>query len=169
MDFYAGSQPRSFISFHLGKISNGQPAQNTEENLETNQAGVDVAEQESDRTEDAIEVFEITLSSTEPEETEQNNLSTKIATPEQLSSPQVKKEAECISLLAEIYHRGGFVFSSSGSDESVGAYCTRKVKAMSPSKVQREIVKPCSSPKTSYSEAIRLAPVGQFIGTSAQT
>ena len=50
MDFYAGSQPRSFISFRLGEILNGQPAQNTEENMETSQTGVDVAEQESDRT-----------------------------------------------------------------------------------------------------------------------
>ena len=105
-------------------------------------------------------MFEITLSSIEPEETEQDNLPTKVATPGQLSSPQVKKEAESISLLAEMYRRGGFVFSSSGSDESVGVYCARKVEAMSPSKVQSETVKPCSSPKASYSEAIRLAPVG---------
>ena len=159
MGFYAASQPRSFIS-------NGQLAQNTDENMETSQTGVDVAEQESDRTEDAIEVFEITLSSTEPEETEQDILPTKVATAGQLSSPQVKKEAECISLLAEMYRRGGFVSSSSGSDESVGADCARKVEAMSPSKVQSETVKPCSSPKASYSEAIRLAPVGQFIETS---
>ena len=92
MDFYAGSQPRSFISFRLGDISNGQPAQNTGDNMETSQTGVDVAEQESDRTEVAIEVFEIILASTEPDETKQNNLPTKVATLGQLSSPQVKKK-----------------------------------------------------------------------------
>ena len=75
----------------------------------------------------------------------------------------------CISLLAEMYRRGGFVFSSSGTDESVGAYCTRKVEAMNPGKVQSGTVEPRSSPKASYSDATRLAPVGQFIGTSAQT
>ena len=128
MDFYAGSQPRSFF-FRIGEISNGQPAQTTEENMETDQTGADVTEQERGQTEDAIEVFEITLSSAEREETEQGNLPSKTVTPEQQSRPQVKKEIECISLLAEMYHRGGFVFSSSGSDESVGEYCTRKVKS----------------------------------------
>ena len=68
-----------------------------------------------------------------------------------------------------MYRRGGFVFSSSGSDESVGANCTGKVEAMSPGKVQSGTAEPRLSPKVSYSEAIRLAPVGQFIGTSAQT
>ena len=64
MDFFAGSQPRSFISFRLGEISNDQPAQTAEESMETDQVGVDATEQGSDQTEEAIEVFEITLSST---------------------------------------------------------------------------------------------------------
>ena len=51
----------------------------------------------------------------------------------------------------------------------MGAYCARKVEAMSPSKIQSETVKHCSSPKASFSEAIRLAPVGQVIETSGQT
>ena len=93
MDFYAGSQPRSFISFRLGEISNDQPAQTAEESMETDQIGVDVTEQGSDQTEEAIEVFEITLSSTEPEETAENNLPEQTATPIQQPSPQVKREA----------------------------------------------------------------------------
>ena len=168
MDFYAGSQPRSFISFRLGEISNGQPAQTAEESMETDQVGVDVTEQGSDQTEEAIEVFEITLSPTEPDETTEDNLPEQTATPVQQPGPPVKKEAECISLLAEMYRRGGFVFSSSGSDESVGAYCARKVEALSPDKVQPEIAESRLPPKASYSDAICLAPVGQSVGTSAQ-
>ena len=165
--FFSGNQPRSFISFRLGEISNDQPAQTAEESMETDQIGVDVTEQGSKKTEEAIEVFEITLSSTEPEETAEDNLPEQTATtPVQQPSPQVKREAECISLLAEMYRRGGFVFSSSsGSDESVGAYCTRKVEAMSPDKVQSEIAESRLTPKASYSDAIRLAPVGQSVGT----
>ena len=90
------------------------------------------------------------------------------ATPVQQPGPLVKKEAECISLLAEMYRRGGFVFSSSGSDESVGAYCTRKVETLSPDKVQPEIAESRLPPKASYSDAICLAPVGQSVGMSAQ-
>ena len=165
---FAGSQPRSFISFRLGEISNDQPAQTAEESMETDQIGVDVTELGSNQTEEAIEVFEITLSSTEPEERAEDNLPEQTATPVQQPSPQVKREAECISLLAEMYRIGGFVFSSSGSDESVGAYCTRKNEAMSPDKVQSELAESRLTPKASYSDAIRLAPVGQSVGTSAQ-
>ena len=168
MDFYAGSQPRSVISFRLGEISNGQPAQTAEESMETDQVGVDVTEQGSDQTEEAIEVFEITLSSTEPDETTEDNLPEQTVTHIQQPGPPVKKEAECISLLAEMYRRGGFVFSSSGSDESVSAYCARKVEAVSPDKFQPEIAESRLPPKVSYSDAICLAPVGQFVGTSAQ-
>ena len=136
--------------------------------METDQVGVDVTEQGSDQTEEAIEVFEITLSSTEPDETAKDNLPEQTATPVQQPGPLVKKEAECISLLAEMYRRGDFVFSSSGSDESVGAYCTRKVEAMSPDKVQPKIAESLLPLKTSYGDAICLAPVGQTVGTSAQ-
>ena len=167
MDFNAGSQPR-FISFRLGENSNDQLAQTAEESMETDQIGVDVTEQGSNQTEEAIEVFEITLSSTEPEETAEDNLQEQTATPVPQPSPQVKREAECISLLAEMYRRGGFVFSSSGSHESVGACFTRKVEAMSPNKVQSETAESRLTPKASYSDAIRLAPVGQSVGTSAQ-
>ena len=69
MDFYAGSQLRSFISFRSGETSNGQPTQFTEERLKTSQNDVDVADQASELTEDVIEVFEIIVSSPEPEET----------------------------------------------------------------------------------------------------
>ena len=113
-------------------------------------------------------MFEITLSSTEPEETGEDKLPEQTATPVQQPGPQVKREAEYISLLAEMYRRGGFVFSSSGSDESVGAYCTRKVEAMSPDKVPSEKAESRLPPKATYSDAFRLAPVGQSVGMSAQ-
>ena len=42
MNFYAGSQPRSFISCRLGEDSNGQPTQSTEEKMDTGHFNMDV-------------------------------------------------------------------------------------------------------------------------------
>ena len=50
--------------------------------------------------------------------------------------PQVKEEAEATAVLAEMYRRGGFVFSICCSDESVRAYCARKMEAMSSGRME---------------------------------
>ena len=105
MDFYAGSQPRSFISFLLGENSNGQPTQSNEEMMDISQQNADVEGQSSDRTEDEIEVVEITLSSSEPEYSPQKQPEPEVTTPERLGVAQIKREAENISLSAEIYKR----------------------------------------------------------------
>ena len=63
------SQPRKFISFRIEEIPNGQQTQPTEEGMKTSQVDMDGTEQASDQTEDVIEVFEITASSPEPEDT----------------------------------------------------------------------------------------------------
>ena len=156
MDFYAGSQPRSFISFRLGENSNGQPTQPNKEMMDTSQQNADVEEQSSDRTEDEIEVIEITISSSEPEYTPQKQPDPEVTTPERLGVAQIKREAESISLLGKIYKRGGSVFASSGSDESVGAYCSRKVAAMC-SQGKKDASDVLSTPpKVSISEPIEL-------------
>ena len=112
MDFYAGSQPRSFVSFLLGENSNGQPTQPNEEMMDTSQQNADVEEQSSDRTENEIEVIEITLSSSEPEYSPREQPEQEVTTPERLGVAQIKREAVSISLLAKIYKRGGSVFAS---------------------------------------------------------
>ena len=126
MDFYAGSQPRSFISFHLGEVSNGQPTQLTEERMEITQDDMDVTEQANNQTEDVIEVYEVTVSSPVREKTVKGVPGANNTTPKLQSSPQVEKQTDTSSLLSEINRRGGFAFSNSGSDESVNAYCVCK-------------------------------------------
>ena len=71
--------------------------------METDQQNADVADQGSDQTDENIEAIEITASSPEPEDTTDKAPTTDVLTPKPLSSPQVKMEAGCISLLAEIY------------------------------------------------------------------
>ena len=158
MDYYAGSQPHSFISFRLGENSNGQPTQPNEEMMDTSQQNADVEEQSSDRTEDEIEVIEITISSSEPEYTPQKQTDPKVTTPERLGVAQIKREAESTSLLAKIYKRGGSVFASSGSDESVGAYCSRKFAAMCSQRKKDASDVLSTPPKVSISEPIELNP-----------
>ena len=103
MDSHAGSQPRSFISFRLGETANGQPTQLGEKEMETDQLSDDVTDQASFQTEDDIEVIEITISSPEPEGTGEKDPAIDNATPQLAKSPQVKKESESTSLLAELY------------------------------------------------------------------
>ena len=112
----------------------------------------------SDQTEEDLEVIEITASSPEPEDTTEKVPTPDVMAPKPPSSPRVKREAESTSLLAEIYRRGGFVFSSSGSDQSVSAYCSRKVEALSPKVKKSASVISTTEPKVSVSEPIRLAP-----------
>ena len=126
--------------------------------METDQLSVDVTDQASIQTEDDVEVIEITISSPEPERTAEKDPAIDITSPQLANnSPQVKKESESTSLLAEIYRRGGFAFSSSGSDVSVGAYCARKVEALSPKEKESGTDIPFTLPKVSISEPICLA------------
>ena len=126
--------------------------------MDTIQQYADVEGQSSDRTEDEIEVVEITLSSSEPEYSPQKQPEPEVTTPERLGVAQIKREAENISLLAEIYKRGGSVFASSGSDESVGAFCSRKFAAMC-SQGKKDAPDVLSAPpKVSISEPIELNP-----------
>ena len=103
-------------------------------------------------------MIEITISFSEPEYTPQKQPEPEVTTPERLGVAQIKREAESISLLAEIYKRGGSVFASSGSDESVGAYCSRKFAAMC-SQGKKDASDVLSTPpKVSISEPIELNP-----------
>ena len=69
-----------------------------------------------------IAVYEITSPSSEPTE----------PVPEQIGVKSVKLEPEVSTsqLYSKIFRRGGFSFSSSGSNESCGAYIARKLEAL---------------------------------------
>ena len=70
--------------------------QPNDEMMDTSQQNADVEEQSSDRTEDEIEVIEITISSSEPEYTPQKQPDPEVTTPERLGVAQIKREAESI-------------------------------------------------------------------------
>ena len=78
--------------------------------MDTNPVNLDKIEQISEKSNEVFEVFEISLSSPESPET----------TTELRQASTVKPEPELLTsmLLSDMYRRGRFLFSSSGSDES---------------------------------------------------
>ena len=65
VDTFAGSEPRLFISFHLGNEANGQPAQEGEEIMDTSSPNLARRERGESISSYEIEVIEITSSSPE--------------------------------------------------------------------------------------------------------
>ena len=94
MGTFAGSEPRLFISFHLENEATGQPAQETDENMDTSSPNSARREGIEGTSSDEIEVIEITLSS--PEDTD--------VEPARLLGVSVKTEPESedAQLVAEI-------------------------------------------------------------------
>ena len=68
MDFCAGSQPQLFISFCLDDEFTGQPADASDEAMDTGPTFLNYIEQRSATPSESIEVIEITLSSPDPAE-----------------------------------------------------------------------------------------------------
>ena len=151
MDTFAGSEPRLFISFHLENETNGQPAQKAEEIMDTSSPNLARKERGDSTSSDEIEVIEITLSSPECPDVE-------------LTRPPivpVKLEPEITEsqLVAEIRRRSGFTSNSStGSDESCGAYLTRKLGELEKAAQPEVSNETTSEVKQSESEPIILRP-----------
>ena len=122
MDILAGSEPRIFISFHLDKEFNGQPAQESED-LDTTSPALAGTDQIANSSDDEIEVIEITLSSpecTDVETERQHDVTVK-----------VEPEFPTTLLFSDKQGRCGFSCNSStGSYESCGAYFARKLEEL---------------------------------------
>ena len=104
-------------------------------------------------SDEAIEVIEISLSSPEPTEPAPNHPS--------LNAVKSEPEGSTSLLLSKLYRRGGFSFSSSGSDKSVGAYFTRKLEALESFK-KAEITSGSAGPdKQSESQGCTVFPISE--------
>ena len=120
MDRFAGKEPRFFIPFRLDKETNGQPPQEREEMMDTDPIDPKNSDPINPLSTDEIEVYEVILSSPEPE-----GLEAKIPSPVTVNLDTCRS-----SLLAAIYKRGRFTVSSSCSHESCSAYIAVKLGAM---------------------------------------
>ena len=151
MDIFAGSEPRLFISFRLENETTGQPAQNTEEKMDTSSPSLVRREAVEETSSDEIEVIEITLSSPECTDIES-------ALPP-VTLMKTEPESEEAQIFAEIQRRSGFTSNSStGSDESFGAYVTRKLDEMEQSGQPEVTPKTNGKVKQSESEPIVMQP-----------
>ena len=151
MDTFAGSEPRLFISFYLENEANGQPAQEAEEIMDTSSPNLARRERGDSTSSDEIEVIEITLSSPECTDVELSR------------PPEVSVKTEPVitesQLFAEIRGRSGFTsISSTGSDESCGAYLTRKLGELEGAAQPELSNETTSEVKQSESEPIILHP-----------
>ena len=121
MDTFAGNEPRLFISFHLDNETNGHTAQESAEAMDTTPVQIPNTEQQGPSSDLEIEVVEFTSSPDHADEPR---------TPLQGEIPERKPIPPTKLLLARICKRGGFSFSSSGSDESCTMYFTKKIAAL---------------------------------------
>ena len=101
MDFYSGSEPHKFISFHLGEEINGQPRQTSTEN-ETKPP----SEHTGVEADPGLTTIDTPIASTQPEEL----------------TGQDKSKSPSVSLISRL-----FGSESSGSNESCGTYITCKM------------------------------------------
>ena len=157
MDTFAGSELRLFISFHLENEATGQPAQETEEDMDTSSPNLARREGIEGTSSDEIEVIEITLYSPECTDVE----------PARRLGVSVKTEpaSEEAQIVAEIQRRSGFTSNSStGSDESCGAYLARKLGEMEKSEQPEVTTKTNCEVEQSENEPIILRPSCSPIG-----
>ena len=150
MDTFAGSEPRLFISFHLENESTGQPAQETEEVMDTSSPNLVRREEGDNTSSDGIEVIEITLSSSEGTDVE--------LTRPPVVSVKIEPEITETQLAAEIRNGGFSSNSSTGSDESCGAYLARKLGELEESEQPEVSIETICVVKQSESEPIVLRP-----------
>ena len=150
MGSFAGSEPRLFISFHLGHEQIGQPTQEGEELMETDLNSTANTVPPVTSSSDEIEVYEVTLSRPE------------ISRPTVRTPPPaaVKPETqtEVSPILVAIRKRGGLALSSSGSDESCSAYITAKLEAMKAARNESLGQSVIETTKVSKSERLELFP-----------
>ena len=128
MDSFEGSEPRFFISFRLDDETNGQTAQESAEAMDTSPITMPNTDQQSPSSDWEIEVVEIT--STSPDRP--NTPITPVPQETQAQEPVPPTNL----LFAQIYKKGGFSFSSSGSDESCTTYFTKKMEALEAMKIE---------------------------------
>ena len=98
--FFAGSEPRLFISFHLGNETNGQPNQEAEEAMDTTSPNFACGEQTEASSSDEIEVIEITITIPENSDIESSR--------QPATAIKLEPEAPDTLLYPEILKRRGF-------------------------------------------------------------
>ena len=154
MDSFAGSEPPLFISFHLGNEQIGQPTQEGEELLETDPNSTANTVPPVTCSSDDIEVYEVTLSSPEI-----SRLTVRAPPP---TVVKLEPQTEVSPILAAIRKRGGFAFSSRGSDESCSAYITATLEAMEAAQNESPGQSVIESTKVSESKRLELFPSRVF-------
>ena len=161
MGTFAGSEPRLFISFHLENEATGQPAQETDENMDTSSPNSARREGIEGTSSDEIEVIEISLSSPENTDVE----------PARLLGVSVKTEPESedAQLVAEIRRSGFTSNGSTGSDETCEAYLAKKLGEMEKSEQPKVTTKSNCEVKQSESEPMVSRPSCSPIGQTHQT
>ena len=158
MDKFAESELRFFISFCLGNKSNGQPAPESANMMDSAVTKPGDSEQTEISSDDSIEVIEITPSSPERVDSIPSSPCKVVVKPE-------PEEFAPKSLVQMSTHRG-FTISSSDLSESVGAFFTRKLEAIQAFKLESSISD--VSAKQSESEGITIFPNYEFAVSNPQ-